>query len=154
MKTITREISNTSSLENISWSDDSIFSNTIEGYKKEGFTLEELCKDLYERCLPEWAENNEEEFEPEYTVEELIEHLRPEWNVKKRKSLADRMTAQAKKNGYTITIQNACEWKTGAKGWDFSIINSLGCWEEPEIKEGQNKSLTDIHFELCEEEII
>jgi hypothetical protein len=33
------ETSENSILENISWSDDSIFQNTIEEYKKEGFTL-------------------------------------------------------------------------------------------------------------------
>ena len=61
---------------------------------------------------------------------------------------AKKLVAMAKKEGYTITVQKACEWKANAKGYDWSMVNSLGMWTSPEIQLGQSKTLEMIKEEL------
>lgn len=61
---------------------------------------------------------------------------------------AKQLVAMAKRNGKTITVQKACEWKFGAKGYDWSMVNGLGMWTSPAIKDGQSKTLAMISDEL------
>lgn len=74
------ELSDESVLSNVSWSDDSIFQDTISGYKKLGCELEELCEELYNKLLPTWAEESQKTYKPDYSLDELIAHLKPEWD--------------------------------------------------------------------------
>lgn len=61
---------------------------------------------------------------------------------------AKQLVKLAKKNGHTITVQKASEWKSGTKGYDWSMVNKLGFWTSPEIKDGQRKNLAMIKEEL------
>ena len=61
---------------------------------------------------------------------------------------AKKLVAMAKKQGYTITVQKASEWKSGSKGYDWSMVNGLGMWTSPEIKLGQSKTLEMVKDEL------